>query len=203
MHGIQTTRSQGGERFRVVVPDWLGWSEYLGVSTESSATSDHPVRVMTFDAFYQSERGGLLAVALMVSGDPSRAEDLVHDVFEAVYRDWDRVARRENPSAWVKRMLLNKSVSAFRRSRAEVRALTRFRVDTQVHFPNVTGDLERMWLEVRRLPKRQFQVVALRYVGDLSLGEIADVLGCSSESVRTHMRRARSTLAKRLDLEEF
>jgi RNA polymerase sigma-70 factor, ECF subfamily len=186
-----------------LVPDRSGWSEYLGVSAESSAKPKLPVRVMTFDAFYQCERSALLAMALLVSGDPSRAEDLVHDVFEAVYRDWERVAQRENPSAWVRRMLLNKSVSAFRRSRAEVRALTRFRVDTRVHFPNVTGDLERMWLEVRRLPKRQFQVVALRYVGDLSLGEIASVLGCSYESVRTHMRRARITLAKRLDLEEF
>jgi RNA polymerase sigma-70 factor (ECF subfamily) len=55
-----------------------------------------------------------------------------------------------------------------------------------------------VWAEVRRLPRRQAQVVALRYVLDLELREIADVLGCSVGAVKTHLNRARQTLALRV-----
>jgi DNA-directed RNA polymerase specialized sigma24 family protein len=41
-------------------------------------------------------------------------------------------------------------------------------------------------------------VVAFRYYDQLSMSEIAEVLGCSKESVNTHLRRARTTLARRL-----
>lgn len=51
---------------------------------------------------------------------------------------------------------------------------------------------------MRRLPKRQIQVIALRYYDQLSLSEIADVLDCSKETVNTHLRRARQTLDRRL-----
>ena len=54
--------------------------------------------MMAFDAFYERERSGLLALALMVCEQPHHADDLVQDVFEAAYRDWDRVTTRENPS---------------------------------------------------------------------------------------------------------
>lgn len=48
----------------------------------------------------------------------------------------------------------------------------------------------------------QIQVIALRYVEELTLAEIASILRCSKESVNTHLRRARATLARRLQLEE-
>jgi RNA polymerase sigma-70 factor (ECF subfamily) len=54
------------------------------------------------------------------------------------------------------------------------------------------------WDHVRRLPRRQAQVVALRYVYDLEVADIARTLGCSEGSVKVHLSRARHTLATRL-----
>ena len=68
-------------------------------------------------------------------------------------------------------------------------------------FAAVSDDADRVWAEVRRLPTRQIQAVALRYVEDLTLDEIGQVLGCSKDTVNTHLRRARATLARRLRLE--
>jgi RNA polymerase sigma factor (sigma-70 family) len=62
------------------------------------------------------------------------------------------------------------------------------------------SETEWLWAEVRRLPRRQVQVVALTYVEGLSMPEIARVLGISKESVNTHLRRARGTLARLIEI---
>jgi RNA polymerase sigma factor (sigma-70 family) len=55
-----------------------------------------------------------------------------------------------------------------------------------------------LWLLVRRLPERQRWAVALHYVEDRSLADVAAVLGCSEGAVKTHLSRARATLARQL-----
>ena len=52
------------------------------------------------------------------------------------------------------------------------------------------------WTEVRRSPSRQAQVVALHYVEDRSVEDVADLLGITAGSVKTHLHRARESLAK-------
>jgi RNA polymerase sigma-70 factor (ECF subfamily) len=56
-----------------------------------------------------------------------------------------------------------------------------------------------VWGAVRQLPRRQAQVVALTYLHDLSRRQVAEVLGCAEETVKTHLDRARVTLAERLE----
>jgi RNA polymerase sigma-70 factor (ECF subfamily) len=50
----------------------------------------------------------------------------------------------------------------------------------------------------RGTPKRQAQVTALTYIEQLTVAEIAAVLACEENTVRTHLRRARVALAERL-----
>ena len=68
--------------------------------------------------------------------------------------------------------------------------------------PPSSSESEVLWAEVRRLSKRQAQAVALFYAADLPLAEIADVLGCSEGTVKSHLKRARSTLARKLAYQE-
>lgn len=154
-----------------------------------------------FERFSAQERTALLALALTRTQRWPDAEDLVQDVLESAWRSWDRISKVDDPRVWVRRMLLNRAVSVHRRRAAERRALGRTPKDDVVHLPDVTGELDRLLVEVRRLPKRQGQVVALLYVDGLDLPEIASVLGCGPETARTHLRRARATLARRLGLE--
>jgi RNA polymerase sigma-70 factor (ECF subfamily) len=60
---------------------------------------------------------------------------------------------------------------------------------------------EVFWAEVRRLPRRQAQAAALRYLYDLSIAEIAETMNVSEGSVKVHLTRARAVLAGRLDPE--
>lgn len=155
-----------------------------------------------FEVFYRNHRTRLVGLAYAMSGSRLGADDLVHDVMEAAYGDWDRIRKRDDPAAWVRRMVAYRSVSAYRRKLSEAKAVARLAVLREsVTFSEPDPDADRIWTEVRRLPRRQTQVVALTYVEQLTMPEIAEVLGCSKESVNTHLRRARETLSRRLRLE--
>ena len=93
-------------------------------------------------------------------------------------------------------------MSAYRRGLSEAKALARLALRRESPaLPEPSADADRIWSEVRRLPRRQAQVVALTYVEQLTMAEIGDVLDCSKESVNTHLRRARETLSRRLRME--
>jgi RNA polymerase sigma factor (sigma-70 family) len=155
-----------------------------------------------FEDFYRRNRARLVALAYALSGSRLGADDLAHDVLEAAFREWDRIGALEEPVAWVTRMVANRSVSEYRRRLAELRALTRLAGRREAStFPDPSLDADRIWGEVRRLPARQAQAIALTYVEQLTMAEVAGVLGCSKDSVNTHLRRGRETLSRRLGLE--
>ena len=157
----------------------------------------------SFDEFFDRERQAMIALAYAASGSGLAAEDIVQDAFLAAYRNWERVRSLDNPGTWVRRVVINRSVSVVRTRIVAARALTRQGDPTdRVELGAVPAETDHLWTEVRQLPKRQRQVVALRYVDQLTLVEIGDVLGCSKETVNTHLRRANATLARRLGIEE-
>ncbi len=153
--------------------------------------------VQDFDAFYEREYGSVAALAYVLSGSRIASDDLAQEAFLAAYRRWTDIGRYDNPGAWVRRAVANRSVSLFRRSAAQTKALTRLSGADPVR--EMAPDSVDVWKAVRRLPKRQAQTVALFYLEDLSLSETAAVLDCAEETVRTHLRRARKTLAARLE----
>ncbi len=152
-----------------------------------------------FDAFFRREIRPLIGLAYALSGSAIAAEDIAQEAMLAAYRRWDHVARLDQPGAWVRRVVANQAVSTLRRRVAEAKSLARLAVHRQpVSAPELPADGEWVWAAVRRLPRRQAQVVALHYYDQLSMPEIARILGCSKESVNTHLRRARATLERRL-----
>lgn len=164
---------------------------------------DHRL-VESFEAFYVRERRPMVALAYSSSGSRLVAEDIAHDAFVVAYRDWERVSQLDNPATWVRRIVINKSVSVVRTRFREARALGRFggRRDESL-LPELSPQVDGIWTVVRRLPRRQRQVVALRYVSGLSLSEIGEVLGCSKATAATHLRRARAEVSRKLGIEEM
>jgi RNA polymerase sigma-70 factor (ECF subfamily) len=174
----------------------------MRVSVVNSIT-DHPertrierrtvARVISFEAFYQREYRAMLAIALAMTPGTAVAEDLVQEAFIAAHRRWDRVSQYDNPKAWVRRVLINRATSMRRRLSAEFRAITRVG-PLEPASPDLSAETSGVWKEVHRLPRRQQQAIALHYVGQLSMAEIADVMGCSQGAVKSHLHRARETL---------
>lgn len=158
---------------------------------------------MDYEGFAGRERPALLAFAWSLTGDRAAAEDLAQDALEKAWRHWDRVGGYDRPGAWARRVVANQAIDRGRRRDREHRALQR--------LDGLTGvaagiELEAtdagFWAAVRDLPARQAQVVALHYLEDRSVANIAAVLEISEGAVKTHLHRGRLALARTLGLTE-
>lgn len=171
-----------------------------GQLPETAETDAEPSE-LGFDDFFRRERRAVLGLAYALTGSWPAAEDLTQEAFAAAHRRWRRVARYERPGAFVRRVVANRAVSRLRRLRTERHALARLE-----RRPSRAEELEHrdhgVWEAVRSLPRRQAQVIALHYLEDRSVDEIAEIVGCGPGSVKTHLSRARRALARRLAPEE-
>ena len=159
--------------------------------------------VEPFDRFYAREFRSVVGLAYALSGSQSGAEDLAQEAFIAAHKKWDQVGAYDKPEAWVRRVVSNMSVSRFRRRANEIKAMTKLaglRNET-AGIGELPAEADHFWAQVRRLPKRQAQTVALHYLEDLPIAEIADILDCSPNTVKVHLHKGRKTLATRLKVE--
>jgi RNA polymerase sigma-70 factor (sigma-E family) len=145
-----------------------------------------------FGAFVAARGTSLLRVAYLACGDASEAEDVLQTALERTYRNWDRV-RHDSPEPYVRRTIINLSISRARR-----RAILSF---IPVHTPperaarTTDADLRHVLMEaLRKLPPRQRAVVVLRYWEDLSEQQAAEVLGCSTGTVKSQASKAMAKL---------
>lgn len=152
-----------------------------------------------FDAFILQERPALVAFAWSLTGDSGWAEDLAQEALAAAWRGWDRVGGYDKPGAWARRVAANRAVSLGRRAGRERRALSRVASQRPPVIELDEADDE-FWAAVRELPDRQAQVVALHYLEDRGVAEIADILGCAEGTVKVHLHRGRLALARALRL---
>jgi RNA polymerase sigma-70 factor, ECF subfamily len=168
------------------------------VTAESVVRVPEPV---SFDAFYSREWSGVAALAHSLCGSWAAAEELAQDAFVATFRNWERVSRLERPEAWVRRVVVNAAVSGLRRRGAEARAPLRLRSTRAPAQVPRAREQEEFWAAVRALPKRQSQAIALHYLEDKPVAEIADILGCAENTVKVHLHRGRIALAERLGID--
>lgn len=135
----------------------------------------------------------LLRTAIALCGGRASAEDLVQDVLLKAFRNWDRVRGADEPDAYLRRMLVNEFISS---QRSWVRQIPVEQVPTAGHAPDPAdrqADQDQIGRLLRRLPRRQRAVLALRYFAALHDAEIAAILNCSEGTVRGHAARAMAT----------
>lgn len=144
------------------------------------------------------EYRSVLALARVLTGDLSRAEDVTHDAFVAAFESWQKVS---NPQGWIRRVVANKSSSALRKKYAEDRALHRLEPEPSTSI-GISEDAEEFWALVRSLPPRQAQAVALFYLEDRSIRDIAGILRCKESTARGFLAKGRRSLSRALKVSE-
>ncbi|MEO3927286.1 SigE family RNA polymerase sigma factor [Micromonosporaceae bacterium B7E4] len=152
---------------------------------------------MTYEEFADSRLTALLRYAVMLTGDPHLAQDLVQETMVRVQLNWRRVARADAPERYVRRMLTNQYLDWQRGSwvrRVLLRAEPDEALAVRVDHAETTVDRDQVWNWLSRLPRRQRAALVLRYYEDLPDAEIAEVLGCAVGTVRSAISRALATL---------
>jgi RNA polymerase sigma-70 factor (sigma-E family) len=153
---------------------------------------------VTFEEFVSTRLGNLVRYATVVTWDAHLAEDITQNVLVRAQARWARIGRMDAPELYVKRMVVNEFLSWRRRRAAQSIPVT---AETLDGFLPATRDLaadhderDAMLRLIATLPPRQRAVIALRFYEDLAVEQIAEMLGCRTVTVRTHLARALATL---------
>jgi RNA polymerase sigma-70 factor (ECF subfamily) len=165
--------------------------------SESAASGfgGFPSGPVEFGAWVAPHLDILRAIAIREVG-LGDADDLVQD---ALIRAWRRRStfrdHRGTPRAWLVAVLLDQA----RRRRIRLRPAVAAIEPEAAAAPGPDRlDVE---LAVRRLPRRQREVITLYYLADFSVAEIAGVLSISAGSVKSHLHDARANLRTALERE--
>lgn len=152
------------------------------------------------ERIYLEHYAGLVRLARLL-GDAPAAEDVAQAAFVALAR----APELRNPAAvgaFLRRCVVNQSRTDRRRLNLLRTLLPRLAERQPEAAPD---DVQR--LLVRRvladLPRRQREILVLRYVSDLSVAETAELLGISPGTVKSTTHDALAALAARLSAEDF
>jgi RNA polymerase sigma-70 factor (ECF subfamily) len=155
-----------------------------------------------FDEWYRAHYRRVFASLYLVSGDRDACADAVDEAFARAYERWTRVRRMASPEGWTWVVARNALRAARRASRR------RAAVAAHVVSGEVEGPAElavEVWDAVRRLPAREREVIALRYLAGLRERDIASALRIAPGTVARALHDARRHLATSLgesDVEE-
>jgi len=147
-----------------------------------------------FEQFVTAQLPRLLAVARVLTGNDHDAWDVVQDSLARVGARWSHIANRGDPFWYARRAVVNQNANRLRRRGRET--LLSDPPDRGMPFETDADGFEHAWLEaaLARLSKQQRAAVVLAYLEDLSVAEIAELLGCSTSAAKTHLARGRSAL---------
>ena len=144
----------------------------------------------------------MVAAVSLVAGSRPAAEDAVQ---EALLRAWTKGETGEefaSLAAWIVTVALNLSRSGIRRAIAERKARHRVAALTPEASPGPDGEATDVERAVEALPRRQREVVVLRYLLNLDTRETADALRISEGTVKSSLAAARTALVKALGPDE-
>jgi RNA polymerase sigma-70 factor (sigma-E family) len=150
------------------------------------------------EALYAAHWQRLVRLAVMLLHDQGAAEEVVQDSFVAMHTKWARLHHPDKALAYLRQSVVNRSRSRLRHLSVVHRYAARERPPVpESGADHTTYEVERRTTvldALRDLPRRQREVLALRYYLDLSEAEIAEVLGISRGAVKSHASRGAAAL---------
>jgi RNA polymerase sigma-70 factor, ECF subfamily len=148
-----------------------------------------------FEPFFSAEYRRLAKAMLLVSGDPSEAEDLAQEAFARVYARWDEVMKMDSPTGYLYRTALNLHRKRVRWSsmRARRGVPERQRPD-ELQAAEDRSDILRA---VSGLPRAQREALVLVDWLGMDVAQVAALLGIQPVSLRVRLHRARAALRER------
>ncbi|MBM7509179.1 RNA polymerase sigma-70 factor (sigma-E family) [Nocardioides salarius] len=151
-----------------------------------------------FTEYLAARQAALLRTAYLVCGDRHQAEDVLQTALAKLYLSWDKVRDRGAVDAYVRRILVNETTSAWRRPWHRREQATERLPETAAHHDTYDdGGSAALWDVVRSLPPKARAVVVLRYYEQLSEAETAETLGVSKGTVKSQSSRAMALLRER------
>lgn len=143
-----------------------------------------------FVAFVRRRGDHHLRTAVLLTGDWHAAEDLTQSCLGKLYRVWHRLDTTTDPDAYLRRIMVNTHRSWWRaRWRREVPRADLPDLPSPHDMSEANAVAEDVRAALASLPVRQRTALVLRFFADLPEAEVADLMGCTPGTVKTHTHR--------------
>lgn len=150
-------------------------------------------RSSSFEAFYDEHHDAVRRSLSAAFRDPLLAEDAAQEAFTRAYVHWRKVSRMDRPDGWV--YVVAVRVAARRSPRLGVGDVRMSEVD----IAEGVVTQETLRTAIARLPQRQRLAIALRYLADLPVDDVAAAMGCAAGTVKSTLHSALARLHVDLD----
>jgi len=181
--------------------EMLSMGELRAVSWREA---EMPARAELVDVLFRRHYEALLRLGVVMLGSREAAEDAVQDAFVALHRHRRSLRDPEAAEAYLRSAVLNRCRSWVRRQVTQRAPRPLMLVREQQESPEDTAvgrhETESLVAVMRTLARRQRQVLACRYVLELSVAETAQLLQISEGSVKTHTHRGLRALQQRIEV---
>jgi len=153
-----------------------------------------------YDDLFRAEYPAVWRAVLLIVFDRDIADEVCQDAFAAVFAHWEKVSTYERPGAWVRRVAIRRAVRVAGRDRR--RQATELAGQARAGRPegasrwDETSDL--IVEALAALPPHQRAAIALHYLLDLPVRDVATAIGCREATANVHLHRGRRHLAEML-----
>jgi RNA polymerase sigma-70 factor (ECF subfamily) len=147
----------------------------------------------SFDEFYRGTSARVLRYAYAVTGDMAEAQDLVQEAYTRAWQRWRAVSDHPSPEAWIRTVVARLATDRWRRMGRWRAALLRSGPAEPARPPS--EDTVMLVAALRELPVAHRQALALHYLFDLPVAEIAAEAGVAVNTVKSWLSRGRAALA--------
>ncbi len=150
---------------------------------------------------WREEYRHLVRLAVLLVDRRDLAEEIVQEAFVKLDRAWDRVDDQDRRPAYLRSIVCNLSRSGLRRRRLARRVRPEPQPDAAAaeHHAMLRDDQRAVLDALATLSERQRQCLVLRFYDDGTETQIAEALGISVGSVKTHLHRGLRAMAERLE----
>lgn len=153
----------------------------------------------SFDECYRATSRRLLSYAYALTGDWAQAQDLVQEAYMKAWRQWDRLSAYEDVEAWLRLVVSRQATDLWRRLGRWRRAMPLLGSPTQAAPADESAIT--LTAALRRLPLPQRRALALHYLFDLPVAQIARDADVPVGTVKSWLSRGRAALATVLEAE--
>jgi RNA polymerase sigma-70 factor (sigma-E family) len=149
-----------------------------------------------FTSFAEATFSRLLGTAYLLCGDWHTAEDLTQTALAKVFVSWHRISKKDAALAYARRTLVN-TYLIDRRGKRWREVLTSELPEVSADAPGPEGTFD-LADALARLPAGARAIVVLRYWEDMSVEQVAALVGCSTGNVKSQSARGLDKLRQLL-----
>jgi RNA polymerase sigma-70 factor, ECF subfamily len=144
-----------------------------------------------FEEIYAKYYEKVFAISRGILLDNEEAADAVQEIFFLVFRNLHKFDRRSRFSTWLFRVSVNRSIQESRKNRHKHRNVELTESSATVSMEEVETVDPRVHAALERLAPQDRALITLFYWDELNLQEIAAIVGCNVNAVKTRLYRSR------------